>query len=377
MCGVVGGFQPAEKLLTMLHNIQHRGFMSCGLATDVSCWTNDGPVANLAKRPVSGTLGVGHVRYCTNSESPIQPVTEWPLAFAFNGEVEDGDTMRVFEAAKTKDFGSVRGAYSFVYKTQYDIFAGRDPYGFHPLYWSDELQCVASEPCADPTVRWYAVWPGTVINVRSGARAYSTNPTFSTKWARCFFEWVYFSSAQSHFDLVSVYAIRRALGELIAKREEVKADMVVPVPDTSIAAAEAIAEKLGIPCRMAIYRDRYAERTFLNEDGVKSKYKIIPEALYGKILLVDDSIVRGNTLNYLVPLIKRYCSEVHVRVTCPQITHPCRYGVNITEAGASNIDGADSVKFLSPKDLNWIDGMCKACVTGKYPNERKDKCFSV
>lgn len=375
MCGIVGGFAKPERLIQMLKRIQHRGFMSAGLATNLWFWRSTGTVHDLIREHTFiGDHGIGHIRYCTNNDPKgIQPVIRLKSgncfdAFAFNGQVEDGDTERLFDAIQASRLASVRGAYSYVYLDSFrcTVRAGRDQFGFHPLYYSPSQHIVASETCADLTISdWEPIAPGTEIDVATG----EVLSRFPARFARCFFEYVYFSSVQSEFDGRDIYSTRRNLGTLLAQRETQRdADAIVPIPDTGIAAAEAMAQAIGIPFRMALYRDRYAERTFIVEGGCATKYHIIPEALRGKIILVDDSIVRGNTLNYLVPRIKQYADEVHVRVTCPPITHRCRYGINITGAGAHTIEAADSVRFLTPGDMEIIPGeMCRACVTGAYP----------
>lgn len=376
MCGIVGGFVEPRRIIKMLGRIQHRGFMSAGIATNRWYWRSQGSVQDLHRQYAEhyvGDYGIGHVRYCTNADDQkIQPMLHFGDghgfdALAFNGQVEDGDTDRLFDAVRSRDLKGIRGAYSYVWidAESCTIKAGRDPCGFHPLYYSPSQRVVASETCADLDITdWKPVTPGTEINVQNG-RVLSRRASTP---ARCFFEYVYFSSVQSTFDGVNIWQRRRELGELLADRETVKPDMIIPVPDSGIAAAQAMAEKLNVPIRFALYRDPYAQRTFVNESGQSSKYRLIPEALYGKVIVVDDSIVRGRTMEYLVPRLKNYCDEVHVRVTCPKITHPCKFGINITEAGAHGIEAADSVRFLEPSDVDIIPGeMCKACVTGDYP----------
>jgi len=376
MCGIVGGFLPPDCIAKMLSHIQHRGFMSAGIATNRWFWRSLGSVIDLKREHGNmwvGDYGIGHVRYCTNDNpDQIQPMLYFGDghgfdALAFNGQVEDGDTERLFNAIRCRNLRDVRGAYCYTYldAEACTIKAGRDQFGFHPLYYSHSKRIVASETCADLSVDdWVPVTPGTEIDVATG-RVLSRLPV---EPARCFFEWVYFSSVQSKFAGHDIWSVRQRLGEILAEREDVEADMVVPVPDTGIAAAQAMAQKLQLPLQMAIYRDRYAERTFINESGFHSKYKLIPKALHGRILLVDDSIIRGNTLNFLVPRLQEYADEVHVRVTCPPITHCCRYGINITEAGVHTIEAANSVRFLTPDDMEIIPGeMCRACVTGTYP----------
>ncbi len=377
MCGIVGGFATPDRLAKMLSRIQNRGFESAGVATNRWYWRSGGSVQKLIREHSdlwTGDYGIAHTRYKTDNDSEIQPVIRLRDghtfdAFAFNGQVEDGDTKKIFKAVQSRDLSTVKGAYSYVYldSLRCTIRAGRDKYGFHPLYYSPSQRLVASETAADLYIDdWEPIEPGTEIDVATGEVMSRIPP----QWARCFFEWVYFSAIQSQFDELSVYTARRDLGSLLALNEtERDADMIVPVPDSGIAAAEAMSEALKIPLRIAIYRDRNAERTFISESGCSSKYIITPEALYGKIILVDDSIVRGTTLNHLVPRLQHYCDEIHVRVTCPKITHSCRYGIHITGAGAHTIDSANSVKYLKPVDMQFVHGTCRACVTGIYPDD--------
>jgi amidophosphoribosyltransferase len=375
MCGIVGGFVGPDRLAKMLGRIQNRGFESAGVATNRWYWRSEGSVQKLIQEHSgswAGSRGIAHTRYKTDNNSEIQPVVRlWDEhtfdAFAFNGQVEDGDTQCIFKAVQSRDLSEVKGAYSYVYldSLRRTIRAGRDRYGFHPLYYSPSQRLVASETAADLHIDdWQPVEPGVEIDVATG-KIMSRIPASP---ARCFFEYVYFSAIQSQFDELSIYSARRDLGKLLALREtELDADMIVPVPDSGIAAAESMAEELKMPLRMAIYRDRNAERTFVSESGCSSKYIITPGALHGKIILVDDSIIRGNTLNHLVPRLQHYCDEIHVRVTCPKITHACRYGIHITGVGAHTIESADSVKYLEPNDVKLVPGTCRACVMGEYP----------
>jgi amidophosphoribosyltransferase len=333
---------------------------------------------------MAGKFGVGHVRYATNSESPIQPLISPSdgdhCALAFNGEVEGGDTKRLMQAMRSLNLARVRGAYCLAMTSPSNdtVLAARDPFGFHPLYYSQELRCVASEVVADPDVSWESVPPGCIIRCDTGkvVKFLDTPPP-----SRCFFEFVYFANVAGEFDGKGIWEVRRSLGRKLAMRETNRYpySTVVPVPDSGIAAAEAFAEYLDIPITSALFRNRQADRTFIREGGQQDKYTIIPDAIRGlDIFLIDDSIVRGKTLNHLVPrLLEAGAKSVHVRVTCPPITHACRYGINITEAGAKSIRGANSIRFLEPEELDWMPGMCKACVTGVYPNEQQSSRSGV
>jgi amidophosphoribosyltransferase len=236
------------------------------------------------------------------------------------------------------------------------------------LFYNYEHKIVASEPVANLSLQWQEIEPGTMISIMSGQSIrVGTAPR-----SNCFFEDVYFSHVSSHWAGRSVYNTRRHYGQILASREDVEADAVVPVPNSGIAAAEAMAETLGIPLRLGICQNRYSPRTFIAEGGQADKYVLTPEALRGRLLVVDDSIVRGSTMRELMPMLRQYATEIHLRITCPKITHPCRYGINITGKGAHFIEGADSIRFLEPEDL--LPGTCRACVTGNYPNGEKNAC---
>lgn len=363
MCGIVGGYMGSGTLRKLLGRIQHRGFHSCGVVTDEGAWHAEGLVSNLPD--FMGKEGLGHVRYVTNNDPRmIQPFVTDDCQMVFNGQVEDGDTARLFMALREgfRGLRDIRGAYSVIWRSADGrFFAARDPFGFRPLVYNSRRGIAASEPVADLDWQWEPVPPGCIVNLTTG----QCRPFARPKPYPCFFEHVYFGHVSSYHDHMSVYNTRRELGFALAKREDIRnADMVVPVPNSGIAAAEAMAEYLNIPLRLGIVQNRQATRTFIAERGQTDKYTLTPHALYGRILVLDDSIVRGSTMRTLVPRLKRLCDEVHLRITCPPITHACRYGVNITGAGAHHIEGADSIRFMEPDDFVG----CKACVTGEYPD---------
>lgn len=333
----------------MLARIQHRGFTSCGYVTDYGNVQYADRVHELIRMY---DPGIGHVRYATQ-KSPRQPFAYDGSWLAFNGEVDKGDTARLAEALS--DGGYVDGAYSFLWMKDEVIYAGRDPNGFHPLYYAygEDGYIAASEPVADPSLRWLEVPPGGLINLKTGAFYQFADP----KPTPCCFEDVYFS----HIASEGVWNRRSYLGALVDVPPGV--DAIVPVPESSIAAAESLARTTKVPVVSAIVKNRYAERTFIAEEGFDAKYTLIADAIKGKrIVLLDDSIVRGNTMAALVPRLKQYAREVHVRVTFPQIKYACRYGVRIDGPGCGEVEGADSLEFLDPK---YFSG-CRACVDGVY-----------
>ena len=350
MCGVVGGY--SSKLVEMLCRIQHRGFTSCGFVTDYGMSQYAERVHLLMK---VADAGIGHVRYATQ-DSPMQPFLYKDSWLAFNGEVAGGDTERL--AAALYEGGRVDGAYSFVWMKDEKIIAGRDPNGFHPLYMAqgEDGLVVASETVADPSLDWRSVPRGSVVDLQTGGYY-----EFGTEnRSKCCFEDVYFSHVASH----GVWNRRRDLGRLIQLPSTTYGiDAIVPVPESSIAAAEALAHYRSIPLVSAIVKNRYSERTFIAEKGSEEKYTIIGDAIKDRhIVLVDDSIVRGVTMQSLVPRLKKYAKSVHVRVTFPKINYACRYGIRIEGEGCHDIPEADSVEFLDPIHFSG----CKACIDGVY-----------
>jgi amidophosphoribosyltransferase len=281
---------------------------------------------------------------------PIKYKDAW---LAFNGDIADGDTEKL--AKILYHGGHADGAYSFVWMQNGRMLAGRDPNGFHPLYYAqgEGGYVVASETVADPSLYWKEVPPGSVLDLQDGGyyEFEKPNPT------PCCFENVYFSHVASD----GVWDKRRQLGKNI--EIPAQTDVIVPVPESAIAAAEACAAYNQLPMVSAVVRNRYSERTFIAEGGFEAKYTIISDAIRDKkIVLVDDSIVRGHTMKTLVPLLKAFAAEVHVRVTFPQIKYPCKYGIRITGAGCYEIPEADSLQFLP----TWHFSGCKACVDGVY-----------
>ena len=349
MCGIVGGFSP--NLVDMLCQIQHRGFTSCGFVT-----RHSKQYAKRAKHLVKvREPGIGHVRYATQ-DSPPQPFKYRDSYLAFNGEVAEGDTEKIAHALYHG--GKVDGAYSFVWMRGNTIIAGRDRNGFHPMFHAcgEEGYVVASETVADPSLYWVEMPPGVILRLNDGMVEPKVQ-IFPPKKTPCSLEDVYFSHVANR----GTWQRRKELGRLIKIPKSI--DVIVPVPESAIAAAEALSEKTGVPMVSAIVKNRYSERTFIAECGFGRKYTLIPDAIRGKrIALIDDSIIRGNTMRAIVPKMSRYAAEVHVRVTFPQVRHPCRYGVRIDGPGCGEISEADSLEFLC---ASHFDG-CLACVNGVY-----------
>lgn len=403
---------------------------------------------------LAGPAGIGHVRYATCGRDDVgyaQPFErhhikkhKW-FSFAFNGQLanyqelrdrllEDDDHHLIRETDTevimhvlcrelmpnpAPDLLNVcrvfpdefDGAYSLVFLNALgELMVARDPCGVKPLSWAFDgrLFAAASESVALLNLGFSPeeikpVEPGRVIIVSPhGLR----EETFreSQRRAHCFFEWVYFSNVASTLDRRSVYLARKALGEELAQLETLDVHdgrtIVVPVPDTSKAAADALAYALGIPCLEGLIRNRYAGRTFIEgvesrERKARAKYTPLREVLEGKrVLLVEDSIVRSTTMRVLLQRMRQLGrpAEIHVRVACPPIISPCFYGIDMSsvkelfappfltggalteEAQAKMAEqlGADSLRYLPVDAVARAIGLpaenlCQACITGRYP----------
>ena len=425
-----------------------------GTVTEVFRLSHRGKYDNLMQE-YTGRAAIGHVRYATcghDDRSYAQPFErhhikkhKW-FSFAFNGQLanfaelrtqlltdddnhlaRETDTeimMHLISTALSQDerrplldvcrlLGeTIDGAYSLVFLDALgNMLVARDPLGIKPLSYALEgsLFAAASESVALVNLGFApesikSLLPGqavTIINGELEVRQFANSP----RRAHCFFEWIYFSNVASTMDGRSVYMTRKALGEELARLEDVLIDedtVVVPVPDTSKAAADAMAYKLGVPCLEGLIRNRYSGRTFIEGSAGRSqkaqtKYTPLREVLEDKrVLLVEDSIVRSTTMRVLLRLIRELglAREVHVRVACPPIIEPCFYGIDMSTIGelfapyfldggplTSQVEGrmadelgADSLRYLSAGSIARAIGMdadqlCQACITGEYPTE--------
>lgn len=430
-------------------------YKDVGTVSEVFRLSHRGKSESLMKE-YSGRAAIGHVRYATcgpDDRSYAQPFERHHLqkhkwfSFAFNGQlanyqqlrdrlladgdhhlVRENDTeiiMHEFSRELSGDrpvaaIDMIRntasrfdGAYSLAYLNACgEMLVCRDPLGIKPMCYAMEgpLFAAASESVAllnlgfcPESIR--SLPPGHAITIREGKFELQEFAT-STRRAHCFFEWIYFANVASTLDDRSVYLSRNALGVELAKLEaesgKVPLDntIVVPVPDTSKAAADSMAFELGIPCREGLIRNRYAGRTFIEGGGpnrkkkVELKYTPLREVLKGKrVFLVEDSIVRSTTMKALLGRI-RDCGakEIHVRVACPPIVAPCFYGIdmstvdelfapaflengNLTDESQERMAkalGADSLRYLPVESVARAIGLpkedlCQACITGKYP----------
>jgi amidophosphoribosyltransferase len=423
-----------------------------GSVTEVFRLNHRGKYDNLM-REYSGAAAIGHVRYATcgqEDRSYAQPFErhhirkhKW-FSFAFNGQLANYEQLRKellddddnYLARETDTeiimhalsrtlsheqrpplvevFGEIAklfdGAYSLVFLDALgDMLIARDPLGIKPLSYAIEgpLFAAASESVsllniglAPESIK--SLQPGQAITIADN-QLEIRRFAHSSRRAHCFFEWIYFSNVASTLDGRSVYMARKALGEELARRETVPIDedtIVVPVPDTSKAAADAMAYKLQVPCLEGLIRNRYTGRTFIEGTGnraqkARMKYTPLREVLEGKrVLLVEDSIVRATTMQVLLERIRTQglAQEIHVRVACPPIISPCFYGIDMSTIGelfapeflkgeplteevearmAARL-GADSLRYLSVESVARAigldaDQLCRACITGVYP----------
>ena len=440
-CGVVGiaGHAEAANLAYLgLYALQHRGKESCGIATrngsEMRVYKGMGLVADnfgeesLEKLP--GRYAIGHVRYSTAGSSSLrdaQPFLassgEVDLALAHNGNLTNALAIRrelegygsIFQSTMDSEvfvhlyarargtveerlsdaLSRVRGAYSLVMLIDDVLVAARDPYGFRPLSLArlDRAWVVASESCAFDLIGAEFerdVEPGEIITIRRG-RMRSRQPLPRVEERHCVFEHIYLARPDSVIFGAPVYDVRKRLGAALAREHPADADMVVPVLDSGAVAALGYAEASGLPYEPALMRNHYVGRTFIEPEqsirlfGAKVKHNPIRSVVQGKrLIVVDDSIVRGTTLEKLTALFRAVgAREVHIRISCPPSTGPCFYGIDTPsreELIAANhsveemreIFGADSLAYLSLEELREVErsmkhGFCDACFSGEYP----------
>lgn len=390
MCGIaaVSGPGAAKLIPRMLLDLQHRGQQSAGIATGSAVRKGPGTVPEVFRdyHVCGGDTAIGHVRYATSQGAP-QPWVQGHFALAWNGHlnVEGSDTEHLANTIIRYGLDGLvdlDGAYSLAVLNNGAIAVARDPLGIRPLSWGykDGVFAAASESVALTNLGFEArdVEPGTMVINGQVTRFAEARPR------HCFFEHVYFASPASVVNGTSVYAARSVLGEELAllETEPLHNAIVVPVPDTARAAADAFAYELGLPCREGLIRNRYVGRTFIQGgNGANEKYTLLPEVLAGKrVFLIDDSIVRGKTMRALVSRIREHAAEVHVRVTCPPIIAPCFYGIatpTVAELFRGDL-GADSLRYLPIEALDRLGpNQCHACVTGDYPTPEGQRLYEI
>ena len=447
-CGVVAiyGHPEASNLTYLgLYALQHRGQESAGIATsdgrEIRCYKSMGHVADIFTPGVianlPGELAIGHTRYSTAGDTVLlnaQPFSvacnKGQIAVAHNGNITNAIELRreleregsIFQASSDTEVilhlvarsrertlaGALReallqleGAFSLVFLARDRIIVARDPHGFRPLAFGQldlsdgrTAHVFASETCAFDLIN--AVYlndvePGEMICIGPEGM---TRERFAPEQprAQCVFEHVYFSRPDSIVFGRAVQESRENLGRLLAQEAPADADVVVPVPDSGVAAAIGYASESRIPFRQALIRNHYVGRTFIEPSqairdfGVKLKLNPIRHLLEGRrIVLVDDSIVRGTTSRKIVRMVRNAgAREVHVRISCPPTISPCFYGVDTPStdeliAANNNVEEirrfieADSLAYLSLDALRRAvedkGEYCYACYTGKYPTE--------
>ncbi|MEO5725149.1 MAG: amidophosphoribosyltransferase [Ilumatobacteraceae bacterium] len=447
-CGVLALSTPhgegvAQMTFLGLYALQHRGQEAAGIAV------SDGSRARLHKdiglvsrvftpeslAPLSGYHSIGHTRYSTsgaggqrNAQPFLVETMHGPLALAHNDNLVNAPALRAelltrgFALTATSDtevmtlmlasatgntweerlartLPAWKGAYTLVVLAADRVLAVRDPWGFRPLSvgrlpgggWA-----AASETCALSTLgctEISEVHPGEIATMQGTQLRRQQVLAAAPRQARCAFEYVYFSRPDSVWNGQNVHHVRQRLGERLALEAGVDADVVVPVPDSSIPAAIGYARVSGVAYNDGLIKNRYIGRTFiepsqtLRDRGVALKFNALAENLAGRrVVMIDDSLVRGTTAGPLVKLVRDAgATEVHLRITCPPITSACHFGVDMGHDGdlmaarlsvaeMAEVIGCDSLAFLSLEGMNAAitggedpTGLCNGCFTGNYP----------
>ena len=301
------------------------------------------------------------------------------------------------ESAVKNAMKKIKGAYALVVSSPRKMIGARDPLGLRPLCIGkrDNTYFLASESCAIAAVDGEFirdVRPGEIVTITKDGISSDTSMSLPAEQeARCIFEYIYFARTDSTIDGVNVYHSRILAGKALAQSYPVDADLVVGVPDSGLVAAKGYSEESGIPYGMAFHKNSYVGRTFIKpkqsdrESSVKVKLNVIPEVVRGKrIVMVDDSIVRGTTCANIIKMLKKAgATEVHVRISSPPFLYPCYFGVDVpsneqliahshTTEQIRELIGADSLGYMEISKLKDMVGdlhYCDACFTGKYPME--------
>ena len=445
-CGVFGaydisGHDVTEAIFYGLYALQHRGQESAGIATSdgskISFYKDMGLVTEVFGDEgvdeiiSSGHLGIGHVRYSTSGESQLinaQPLVisskRGQMALAHNGNLINYKALRdellqlghinqttldteviahllarysddTIETAIIKTTRWLKGSYALVIAVNDKLIGVRDPHGIRPLSLGrvDGMYVLSSETCAMDAVNGEFIrdiLPGEMVVIdKDGVKSTMIEEKDHKKL--CIFEFVYFARTDSHIDGISVYDARAAAGKILAAKAHVNADIVAGVPDSAVTAALGYSEESGIPYGEALAKNRYVGRTFIKpkqkvrEQSVKVKLNALSRNVRGKrVVLVDDSIVRGTTSKKIVEMLRDAgAREVHMRISSPPVKWPCYFGIDTPTAnqliGAQNtvdeicsLIGADSLEYLTAEDLlKSVNGtrneFCMGCFNGDYP----------
>ncbi|WP_397540134.1 amidophosphoribosyltransferase [Rummeliibacillus pycnus] len=447
-CGVFGIWghpNPAQMSYYGLHALQHRGQEGAGIVVtdgeNLQAVKGEGLVNEVFTGDkldkLQGKAAIAHVRYATAGGGGIENVqpllfhsSTGSLSIAHNGNLVNAnhlkkhlerqgsifqttsDTEALAHLLKRSGFGSMndraknaltllKGAYAFLIMTEDEMLVALDPHGLRPLSLGklDGAWVVASETCAFDIIGAEfvrAVEPGELITINDEGLK-SEKFAYPAERAICTMEYVYFSRPDSDIDGINIHMARKRLGKQLAKEVNIEADVVTGVPDSSISAAIGFSEESGIPYELGLIKNRYVGRTFIQpsqemrERGVKMKLSPVRQVVQGKrVIMVDDSIVRGTTSKRIVNMLKEAgAKEVHVVISSPPMTNPCFYGIDTSTheeliASSHNVQeiceaiGADSLTYLSVEgmvqaigrtDEGQNCGHCLACFTGKYPTE--------
>ena len=444
-CGVFGVYDPvgdcARTAYYGLYALQHRGQEACGIAAindrELSYHKDAGLVGEVFHEAVldrlNGTMAVGHVRYSTTGgtrRENAQPLTlryvKGTLALAHNGNLPHADQLRArfeyqgaifqttsdseliayaiaqarlrcpsVEEAVRRALAGLRGAWSLIVMSPRKLVAARDPWGFRPLCMGrrGEVVVFASESCALDAVgaRFEReLGPGEIVAVEDG-QVRTVQPPSAGGGHLCIFEYIYFARPDSTICGQSVHQARLRAGRFLAQEHPAEADVVIGVPDSGLDAALGYAEESGIPYGVGLVKNRYIGRTFITpgqgrrEQAVRIKLGALRSCVEGKrVVMVDDSIVRGTTSRQIVSLLREAgAKEVHLRSSAPPFIAPCYFGTDIPDeeeliACRCSVEeirartGADSLGFLSLNALKRVApdaacGFCDGCFTGKYP----------
>ena len=430
-----------------LFALQHRGQESCGIVVNddgLFATHKDNGLVNDVFTPDEmtklgfGDMAVGHVRYGTTgsaNRANAQPIVvnhvKGPMALCHNGNLINSFELRerlelegsIFhtssdtevisyiitkerltapsiEEALCRAMRRIQGAYSLVVMSPSKLIAARDPHGFRPLCFGtlpDGSYVIASESCALDAVGASFVRdvePGEIIVFEKNGMRSIREHCGACKPSLCVFEYIYFARPDSVVDGASVHEARVRAGAFLAKKNPVEADIVIGVPDSGLDAAVGYARESGIPYGIGFIKNRYIGRTFISpgqksrEDKVRIKLNPIASVVRGKrVVLIDDSIVRGTTSKRIVSLLRDAgATEVHFRVTAPPFLNPCYYGTDIDSRDAliacrhtvkeiAEIIGVDSLGFLALEDVHCLadggtcGGYCDACFSGSYPTQ--------
>ena len=447
-CGVFGIWghpQAAQVTYFGLHSLQHRGQEGAGILTNdagkLIRHRDTGLISEVFKNPtnlkkLTGQAAIGHVRYATAGEASIDNIQPFHFKFyymefglAHNGNLTNTKTLKkeldhngaIFSSSsdteilahlirrshnpsfmgKVKEaLNTVKGGFAYLLMMEDKLIAALDPNGFRPLSigkMANGAIVVSSETCAFEVVgaEWIRdVKPGEVVIIDNSGIQYDTYTT-DTQLAICSMEYIYFARPDSNIHGVNVHTARKRMGAQLAREFKHEADIVVGVPNSSLSAAMGFAEESGLPNEMGLIKNQYTQRTFiqptqeLREQGVRMKLSAVSGVVKGKrVVMIDDSIVRGTTSRRIVQLLKEAgATEVHVAIGSPSLAYPCFYGIDIQtrrELIAANhsveetrqIIGADSLTYLSIDGL--IDsigletnapngGLCVAYFDGEYP----------